>query len=62
MKNNKTYQNSGRSYCKQTQDVPNEIMDLGNDHQWQPRPKVKAKGELYNGWMRVTTLKPIDKC
>ena len=32
------------------------------DHQWQPRPKVKAKGGLYNGWVRVTTLKPIDKC
>lgn len=39
-----------------------EITDLGNDRQWQPRPQVKTEGELYNGWIRVTTLKSTDKC
>lgn len=33
-------------------------MDLGNNHQWWPRPH---DSELYNGWIRVTTLKPTNK-
>lgn len=57
-RNNKIFQNFRRSYYKKTQAVHSEIMDPGNNHQWWPRPH---DSELYNGWIRVTTLKPTNK-
>ena len=37
--NNEIFQNFRRPYCKKIQDMSNEIMDLGNDYQWQPQVK-----------------------
>lgn len=40
----------------------NEVMDLGTDHKWPPKPGLNADGEFYNKQGRVTEdLNPLNK-